>query len=58
MIRPQNHQPTVMSRNNIILRILAVLTLVAALLSAVASENGTPAPTDPEWGPYEQRDAR
>lgn len=47
-----------MSRNNIILRILAVLTLVAALLSAVASENGTPAPTDPEWGPYEQRDAR
>ncbi len=47
-----------MSRNNIILRILAVITLVAALLSAVASENGPPAPTDPGWGPYEQRDAR
>lgn len=47
-----------MSRNNIILRILAVLTLVAALLSAMASETGTLASNGPEGGPSEQRDAR
>ncbi len=31
-----------MSRNNNLLRLLAVLTLVAALLSATAAENDTP----------------
>ena len=58
LIRPQNHHPTVMSRNNIILRILAVITLVAALLSAVASENGPLAPADRKVRPHEERNAR
>lgn len=37
-----------MSRNNIILRILAVLTLVAALLSAMAGPSSAGSLTRPE----------